>query len=199
MVDHRIARGLVSLAIGTLLLAGCTPPPATVAPLADSDWTTIQGEKLTLKDMMGTVGTVFLTLDPECPFCQLYTHTFSDIAAKYAGRGVNVVGLYPGHFMELEEALTFSTDAGFEFPQVMDDQCKLSLALRARVTPECFLTDANGTVVYRGAVDDRAVRQGQKKYEAQEHYLANAIDAFLASGKSQEEVVAVGCIVECEE
>lgn len=52
---------------------------------------------------------------------------------------------------------------------------------------------------YTGAVDDRAVRQGQKKYEAQEHYLANAIDAFLASGKSQEEVVAVGCIVECEE
>ena len=199
MYAHRIARGLKGLTMAILLMVGCAPPPASVAPLVDSSWTTIQGKKLTLKEMMGKAGTVFITLDPECPFCQLYTHTFTDIADKYAGQGVNVVGLYPGHFMQLEEAIPFSAEAGFEFPQVMDDECKLSLALQARVTPECFLTDAKGTVVYRGAVDDRAVRQGQKKYEAQQHYLADAIDAFLATGKPQEEVVAVGCIVECEE
>ena len=199
MFAHRIVRGLTALTMATLLLTGCAPSPASVAPLANSPWTTIQGEKLTLKEMMGTAGTVFITLDPECPFCQLYTHTFSDIADRYANKGVTVVGVYPGHFMQLEEAISFSTDAGFGFSQVMDDQCRLSLALQARVTPECFLTDANGTVVYRGAVDDRAVRQGQKKYEARQHYLADAIDAFLTTGKPQEEVVAVGCIVECEE
>lgn len=198
MFIHRIAQGLTGFAIGTFVMTGCNPPPATVAPLTDSAWTTIHGEKLTMKEMMGTAGTVFITLDPECPFCQMYTHTIRAIAAKYAGQGVKVVGLYPGHFMQLEEVLPFSADAGFEFPQVMDDQCRLSLALQARVTPECFLTDASGTVVYRGALDDRAVRQGQKKYEAQRHYLADAIDAFLATGKPQEEVVAVGCIVECE-
>jgi len=81
----------------------------------------------------------------------------------------------------------------------MINACKLSLALQARVTPECFLTDANGTVVYRGAVDDRAVRQGQKKYQAKQHHLAHAIEAFLTTGEPQQEVVAVGCIVECEE
>lgn len=198
MFAHRIARGLTGLSLAILLFTGCVPPPASVASLADSSWTTIHGEQVTLKEMMGTAGTVFITLDPECPFCQLYTHTFSDIADKYAARGVNVVGMYPGHFMQLEEVLPFSADAGFKFPQVMDDQCMLSIALQARVTPECFLTDAHGTVVYRGAVDDRAVRQGQKKYEAQQHYLADAIDAFLATGKPQDEVVAVGCIVECE-
>lgn len=182
-----------------IALAGCSPGPASVASVADRTWTTAGGDLVELNALMGKTATLFITLDPECPFCQLYTQAFEDLSKKYAAQGVNVVGLYAGQFMEQRKAAAFSADAGFDFPQVMDDQCVLSLALQARVTPECFLTDANGTVVYRGAFDDRAIRQGRKKYEAQKHYLADAIDAFLATGKSQEEVAAVGCIVECEE
>lgn len=187
---------------GLLLLmasAGCQEGPASVAPLQGTVWNTVQGEERSLKELMGSAGTVFITLDPECPFCQLYTHTFNAIADRFAGQGITVVGLYPGPFMQLEQVLPFSADAGFAFAQVLDDQCVLSGALRARVTPECFLTDADGKVVYRGAVDDRAVRQGRKKVQAQQHHLADAIAAFLATGSPQAEVAAVGCIVECGE
>lgn len=182
-----------------LAAAGCQEGPATVAHLESTVWNTIQGEERSLKELMGSTGTVFITLDPECPFCQLYTHTFTAIADRYAAQGVAVVGLYPGPFMQLEQARAFSADAGFGFAQVLDDQCVLSGALRARVTPECILTDAQGKVVYRGAVDDRAVRQGRKKVQAQQHHLADALEAFLATGRAQAEVAAVGCIVECGE
>lgn len=197
MLLSRIAHGAFVLTL--IALAGCSPKPASVASVADRTWTTVNGEEVELNSLMGKAATVFITLDPECPFCQLYTQAFEGMSEKYAAQGVNVVGLYAGQFMEQKEAATFSGDAGFDFPQVMDDQCVLSRALQARVTPECFLVDAQGTVVYRGAFDDRAIRQGRKKYEAQKHYLADALNAFLATGKPQEEVPAVGCIVECEE
>lgn len=149
--------------------------------------------------MMGAAATVFITLDPDCPYCQLYAKDLEALSVKYASAGVKFVGLYPGPFMDKAEAARFSADAGFSFPQVMDGTCVLSLALQARVTPESFIADANGTVVYRGAIDDRAVRQGRKKIAAQKHCLDDALAAFLHEGKPQPGVTAVGCIVECGE
>jgi thiol-disulfide isomerase/thioredoxin len=46
--------------------------------------------------MLGTTATVFITLDPECPFCQLYAHDFQEFAAHYAEQGVRLVGIYAG-------------------------------------------------------------------------------------------------------
>lgn len=180
-----------------LLAAGCTTPPS-VARLLESNWTSIQGQQAVLKDWMGTKATVFITLDPTCPITQLYTNAFEEFAEEYAGQGVKVIGVYAGPFMHQEEAAAFAAEAGLDFPQVVDDDCLLSVALQARVTPECFITDPEGKVVYRGALDDRPVRQGRKKPGATRNYLSDAMDAYLATGKPQKEVVAVGCIVECD-
>lgn len=193
-MQHSLAYG----AVLCLLLAACTRAPG-VAALLGREWTSIQGEQAKLKDWMGDRATVFLTLDPTCPITQLYARDFEVFAERYADKGVKVVGVYAGPFMHRQEAAGFAADAGLRFPQVVDSTCALSLALQARVTPECFITGPDGTVVYRGAFDDRPVRQGRKKPEATQHYLVSALDAYLATGKPQQEVVAVGCIVECGE
>ncbi len=181
------------------IVAGCGKPPASVAPVIGRSWSTAEGGKVILKDLLGARATVFLTLDPECPFCQLYAHDMQALSRSYAGQGVNFIGVYTGPYMESGKAAAFAVDAGFTFPQLMDNACLLALALKARATPECFVTDASGTVVYRGAFDDRAVRQGRKKIEAHEHYLDQALAAFLHTGEAQREMTAVGCIVECGE
>lgn len=185
------------LFVAMLLGAGCTHPPS-VAPLVDREFTSIQGGHASLRGWMGGKATVFLTMDPTCPITQLYVREFQAFADAYADRGVNVVGVYAGPFMHQAEAADFAMQAGLHFPQVVDSTCVLTVALQARVTPECFITDPSGSVVYRGAFDDRPVRQGRKKPGAARHYLADAMDAYLATGKPQEEVVAVGCIVECD-
>lgn len=193
----RMALGILPLAL--IALAGCGKSPASVASSENQTWTTVAGTTAELKSMMGTAATVFITLDPECPYCQLYAHDLQALSASFSSGGVKFVGLYPGPFMDREDAAKFSAEAGFGFPQVMDGQCELAMALQARVTPECFITDPHGTVVYRGAFDDRAIRQGRKKIEVQKQYLRDALTAFLRDGKPQAEVVAVGCIVECGE
>jgi len=188
--------------LGSLVLlawTGCMPRAASVAPVMGTEWTTLGGERRSISSMMGDKATVFITMDPECPICELYAHAFQDLADAYAAKGVAVIGVYSGPFMERGKARAYSAQAGFAFPQVMDSACALSLALRARVTPECFVVDPGGTVVYHGALDDRPLRQGRKKLEAHRNYLAEALDAYLAGGGTQPEVAAVGCIVECEE
>ncbi len=182
-----------------LAAAGCAPPAATVAPLFESRWHTVQGEERSLRSMLGEKATVFITMDPDCPICQLYTADFQAIADAYGPKGVRVVGLYSGPFMERETARAFSAAGTFGFPQVMDSACTLTLALQARVTPECFVAGPDGKVMYRGALDDRPVRQGRKQLQARQTWLADALDNFLATGRPQPEVMAVGCIVECDD
>lgn len=184
--------------VAMVLGAGCGSAPGP-ADLLHTTWTSVQGQQAELKDWMGERATVFFTLDPTCPITQLYTQAFEEFAKKYAEEGVKVIGIYAGPFIGEDEATAFAAEAGLDFPQVLDDACVLSLALRARVTPECFITDPEGKVVYRGALDDRPVRQGRKKPGATRNYLSDAMDAYLATGKPQKDVVAVGCIVECDE
>lgn len=187
------------VAVVLMLSWGCGPPSPSVATVENEEWTTLEGQQVSLGSLMGEKGTVFLTMDPDCPITRLYTHAFQDIADEFGPEGIRVVGLYPGPFLERSEAKHFSEAADLHFPQVMDNDCVLSLALQARVTPECFLTDATGRVVYRGALDDRPVRQGRKKPQATKRYLADAVSEFLRTGKPQPTVVAVGCIVECND
>lgn len=194
----RVARSTWALLV-LLAVAGCMPQAASVAPIMATPWTTLDGERRTIGSMMGDKATVFITLDPECPICELYAQAFQVMADAYAAQGVAVIGVYSGPFMERRKAQAYSGQAGFAFPQVMDSICTITMALHARVTPECFVVSPAGKVVYCGAFDDRPVRQGRKKLDAHVPHLAHALDAFLASGQPQPEVVAVGCIVECEE
>jgi hypothetical protein len=153
---------------------------------------------MTWHDLQGSRATVLITLDPECLFSQGYAPVVDSLAEHYRGPGVAFVGLYPTTFIAADSASLFARLSGFDFPQVMDADCSLAIALDARVTPECFVLDGNDALVYRGAIDDWAVRAGRHKARATKHYLAGALDALLAGNEpAEEEVAAKGCIVEC--
>lgn len=188
---------------GLILMAACglwsCTRPASVSGLRNESMALLEGGQQALGSLLGEKATIFFTLDPECPITQLYTHDFQRFADDHTAKGVSVVGVYTGAFMQHDEAGAFAQGAGLAFPQIMDNDCRLALALQARVTPECFIVAPDGRVVYRGALDDRPVREGRKKPMATKAYLAEALEAFLATGKPQQEVVAVGCIVECDD
>lgn len=181
-----------------LFTAGCSSPSPSIAALKDVSCTLADGSSKPLSSMLGTTATLFVTLDPDCPFCQLYAHDLQEFASRYGAQGVRVVGVYAGPYMEAVKAERFAADGNFTFPQVMDHDCMLTLALNARVTPEVFLMDAKGERIYHGAFDDRAVRQGRKKIAAQQYWLTDAMDAYLRNRAPSPEVIAVGCIVECK-
>ena len=80
---------------------------------------------------------------------------------------------------------------GFTFPYVVDATSDVARAFGASRTPEVFLFDAAGKLVYHGAVDDN-----KDASKASKPYLKNALDAVLA-GKAVEmaETKAIGCSI----
>ena len=150
--------------------------------------------------LRGANATVLITLDPECPFCQGYGPVIDSLSRTFSAEGVRFVGLYPTTFIAPDSALRFARESSFDFPQVLDADCSIASTLHARVTPECFVLDKQGELLYRGAIDNWAVRAGKHRVNATEHYLSDALHAALSEGdKRSEEVLAVGCIVECDE
>jgi hypothetical protein len=108
--------------------------------------------------LRGPVATVLVTLDPECPFSQGYAPLIDSLERAFKADGVRFIGFYPTGYIAADSAARFARLHGFEFPQVMDEDCSLSIALHARVTPECFVLGSNDEMAYRGAIDDWAVR-----------------------------------------
>ena len=145
----------------------------------------------------GGSATLYITLDHECPMTLGYVPLLDSLEEALPG-GVAMVGFFPAPFIVRDSAAAFARKHHLDFPQVMDPDCHLANALQARVTPEVFLVALSGEVLYRGALDNSAVREGRKR-TANEHYLRDALSAF-AGGHPQPrtEVIAFGCIVECD-
>ena len=83
-------------------------------------------------------------------------------------------------------------DRGFTFPYVVDEGSDVARAFGASRTPEVFLFDAAGKLVYHGTIDDNH----QNAANAKEHYLKDALEALVAGKEiAVKETKAVGCSI----
>jgi len=79
--------------------------------------------------------------------------------------------------------------AGLSYPYVVDDNSEAARAFGAEKTPEIFLFDAEGILVYKGAVDDSADPKDVK-----EQWLRMALSDLVAGRKiAKASTKAVGC------
>jgi peroxiredoxin len=82
-------------------------------------------------------------------------------------------------------------DGGWPMPYVYDESQDVARAYGAQTTPDCFLIDGEGRVVYRGAPD--ADHEDPSQNAA---WLRDAIDATLAgSAPANAETTPVGCSI----
>jgi hypothetical protein len=83
-------------------------------------------------------------------------------------------------------------ERGFEFLYVVDATSNVARAFGATRTPEAFLFDAAGTLVYHGAIDDNA----QDAAKVEKRFLKDALDALLAGREvAVKETKALGCSI----
>jgi hypothetical protein len=87
---------------------------------------------------------------------------------------------------------TRAHDKGYRFPYVVDATSNLARAYGATRTPEAFLFDAQGKLVYHGTVDDNA----QEPDKVTARYLRDALQA-VSSGQdvAVKETKALGCSI----
>lgn len=107
---------------------------------------------------------------------------------------------FVGVFTKWEEDAdiqVFAKDYNLKFPLYLDKKNRLLRQLQATTTPEVFLLDRKGIIQYRGAIDNWFYGLGKYRPASTEHYLTDALDAFL-QGKAitVKETKPIGCVVE---
>ena len=156
----------------------------------------IDGSKITLDSIKGEKGTLVIFSCNHCPFVIAWQKEMVTIGNEYRKQGLGVVFInsndpdVKGDTMNGMKAL--ARKEGYLFPYAVDDTSDVARHFGASKTPDVFLFDAAGKLVYKGAVSEG----GRSPMEGGEPYLINAIDALLA-GKPVEnpETKAVGCSI----
>lgn len=155
--------------------AGDTAPAFT---LKDTD-----GKEHTLADMTKNGKIVVIQwFNPDCPFVKKHyreTKTFNDLATKYKDKGVEFVAINSGspgkQGAGLDRNKKAKTDWEIPYPILLDESGDIGKAYGAKRTPEMFIVNKDGKIVYHGAIDDDAGGDSV----GSTNYVAKALDEVL--------------------
>jgi thiol-disulfide isomerase/thioredoxin len=140
---------------------------------------------------------VFIFLAPDCPLSQNYTLTLNNLEKEFNTNGISFYGVFSGSGITSQAMDDFAATYHLSFPVMLDPDSKIGDFLGATATPEAFLTDPKGRVLYRGAIDNWAPELGQRRAVITQHYLYDALDSVRANKPVQvKETQAVGCFIE---
>ncbi len=176
-------------------------PIGTKAPMTDVKMQATTGKSLSIAEAAGKKGTLVVFTCNHCPFAKAWEERIARLGNDALKAGVGVIAINandPSAYPEDDFAgmQARAKKLGLKFPYVVDATSDLARAYGATRTPEVFLFDANGQLVYHGAVDDNAREPGAVK----QRWLQDAVTA-VAAGKAvpTAETKALGCTIKYRE
>ncbi len=188
---------IASLLIALLSLSGCrgdpVPPQAKPTPvLLDSE-----GHSCAPLAAGASKATVLLFLMHDCPVANGTAPAIARLVNDFAPKGIRFYGIYA---TETEaEINTHRKDYSLPFPGLLDPKLELARLAGATCVPEAAVFSPAGELLYRGRIDDRAVRPGTTKPVPQQHDLRLALDAVIAGKQPEPKFTkAVGCYLTLE-
>ncbi|AWM36395.1 Thiol-disulfide oxidoreductase ResA [Gemmata obscuriglobus] len=161
---------------------------------------------LSLRDIDGkshtplTVGdakaNVFLFTTTDCPIANGYSPEIAAIAKDFAARGVQFYAVQVDAGLTVEDARRHAKEFGLTVPVLIDTKHELVAATGATRTPEAVVLLPDGTVAYRGRINDLYAGLGKKRPAPKTHDLRDALTAVL-DGKPvlNARTEAVGCSI----
>ena len=165
-------------------------------PVADFGWQGAGGRPAHLQELLGEGPVIVVIRDMGCPVSQRYGANLRELEEALAGRDVRFlyVDLTPDDVRWSPRIP--QEQAGLTGTWVRQVDETFFEALRPRTTTEAFLIDRDGTLRYRGAVDDQFgidfARQAPR-----ERYLQEAVGALLAGRTpTTSSTFAPGCYLE---
>lgn len=154
------------------------------------------GKVVSLDDYKGSPALLVVFLCNHCPFVKHVLPQFVELAREYQQRGAGIVGInsndvshYPDDAPEKMAELSKAMD--FPFPYLYDESQQVARSYGAACTPDFYLFDKDGRLVYRGQMDDSRPGNGRPVNGAD---LRAAMDAVLAGQPvSDDQKPSIGC------
>ena len=188
----RMRLGRLGFAAGLVLLwTGCRSLIGTpTAELVDLD-----GRSHGLTELSGSRGLVLVFVGVDCPISNRALPEIAAISRTAESRGVHVALIYANPAETTQQVRAHLTEYALTLPAFRDPGFPVAMRYQAHVTPEAVLVTREGHLVYRGRINDQSSALGRDRPQATRHDLAEALEAFLASGQAPGRVVpAVGCM-----
>jgi peroxiredoxin len=166
-------------------------PPAIGSTIEDFTLPDTDGVNHSLKSLMGKKGAVIIFVATKCPVSNAYNDRMEKLAEDYQAKGINVIGINANSTEPAAEVKSHAAEKGLKFTILKDDGNKIADRLRANHTPEAYVIDASGKLVYHGRIDN-----AQNPANITSNDLRDALDAILAGQPIQKTTsVAFGCSI----
>lgn len=156
----------------------------------------VSGKTISLNSFAGKKGLLVMFICRHCPFVKHVQGELAQIGKDYANTDVGIVAI------STNDAANYPDDApdklkemaqqlGFTFPFCYDESQEIAKAYTAACTPDFFLFDSEGQLVYRGQLDDSRPSNNQPVTGKD---LRAALDAVLASQTvNYDQKPSIGC------
>jgi hypothetical protein len=183
----------LGLAAGAALADGLAIGDAV--PMRDAIMKNVSGKNVTIAGSAGKKGTLVLFICNHCPWVKAWQGRIATIGNAALASGVGVIAINsndPEAYTEdsFAEMQKRAKSVGYKFTYAMDATSDVARAFGAARTPEAFLFDAKGKLVYHGAVDDNA----QEEPKVEHHWLNDAVTAVAAgTAVPTAETKSMGC------
>jgi hypothetical protein len=189
------------LIAAVLLLPGTRPfislPLGSSIPKPDVMVKDVSGKSVSLQQAKATNGLLVMFSCNTCPYVIRNQGRTNAICAYAARQQIGTILLNSNESSRdggnsFAEMQSYANAQGYKWYYALDDNAVLAGAFGASRTPECFLFDRNGILVYHGAIDDSPGDPSSVK----RHHLQAAIDEMVA-GKpvTVKETRSVGCSI----
>ena len=193
-------------AITILALTAFTPasgplPIGSAVPKADIKMKDISGQLVSLKEAKGANGLLVMFTCNTCPYVIKNQARTKDICRYAINNKLGVVLLNSNEggrrsgdsYTDMQ---AYAKEQGYDWYYVLDSDNVLADAFGATRTPECFLFDKDGKLVYHGAIDDSPADISNVRRT----HLKEAIGELMASKDiSVKESRSVGCSIKRKE
>jgi thioredoxin-related protein len=158
---------------------------------------TVDHQNFSFAQLGKNKASIILFLQPECPFCNSYGKTLKHLDSAFTSKEVKMYAVVAGKYYPDSEIIAYRNKFALQFPFLLDPDFALAKNLKATMTPQAFLIDSHGNVVYHGMIDNWGYEIGKTRAHATEFYLTDAVNLHLA-GKPvvPDSTKAVGCYIQ---
>ncbi|MDX1932514.1 MAG: redoxin domain-containing protein [Capsulimonadales bacterium] len=177
---------IAALAV-TCVAAGKPAPSGETA----FNWKDLANRSYSTSDIVPGKADVFLFTSMECPIAVKYMPRLLRMNAAYAPKGIRFFLVNANPADDAKSFARWSRERKATLPLVKDDKTALADRLGITMTPEAAVVAPDGTVVYRGRIDDNV-----EEAKVSRRDLANALDDVLAGRPVKvTRVLPFGCAI----
>jgi peroxiredoxin len=165
-------------------------------PAPDFSLPDTAGNMVSLADFQKSPALLVIFMCNHCPFVKHVLGNLLELVKEYQAKDVAVVSInsndvanYPDDRPEMMAEL--ARECGLTFPYLYDETQEIARKYSAACTPDFFLFDGTGSLVYRGQMDDSRPGNGIPVTGAD---LTAAIDAAIEGRPvASEQKPSMGC------